>query len=152
MAGDTNQVLGDVSLDNVGQLEGGSEDGSPAHKSRDIIFDELAVLDSLRNAGGNETKFFEGSLPFFVSEITECLLGTDESSLGISDALFKVGETFFLDDSVNNTDKHGVVLVGGQIADVWHSDHDELVEGCVCAKLVHNHGLNHFHLLFFCFI
>ena len=117
VAGELDQVLLDVGGDDALKVGSVLEDGSPGLKGGDILADVSAVLKELGGSLDDSEDLMNASGPLFVQEVLEGLDGTLSLGLAVFHAGFDLGEALAFDDTVDEAKKHGVVLVGSQLAD-----------------------------------
>ena len=126
--------MSDVGLDERLEVSGVSEGSSPVLKSSDVLLDSSAVGHQSGKRLNDTKELFDASDPLFVPKILKGVVSRGGLSLTFTEASLDLSEVLLLDDTMNDTGKHGIVLVSGQVTD-W-----------LCVEKLHaSHEL--FHLL-----
>ena len=109
--------MSDVGLDERLKVSRVSEGGSPVLKSSDVLLDSSAVGHQSGKRLNDNKELFDASDPLFVPKILKGVVGRGGLSLTFTKASLDFGEVLLFDDSMNDTGKHGIVLVSGQVTD-----------------------------------
>ena len=111
------QVVLDVALDDRLEAGWGEEDAGPGLESSDILLDRRAIGHKCRQALNDLGDLLDASHPLVLPQVLEGLVGTGSLGLAIAKAGLNLGEMLLLDDAMDDTGEHGVVLIGCQITD-----------------------------------
>ena len=117
VAGQLDEVVGDVGLDGGLDVGDGRESCGPALKSGDIVAEVSAILNQIGQFISNGAEVLDSSLPMVAQEVFKGMVSGCGLGLYFAETGLDLSEILSLNDAVSDTCDDCVVLVRGQVTD-----------------------------------